>query len=86
MAHDPFTAIDYGEPGRPPWADQFAGHLPREFAGGPVQTDAWLTAMENADGWHVITATDKRIECVPGCDGPAPHLSEYRASDVNPNR
>jgi hypothetical protein len=37
---------------------------------------------------HLVTVKDngKRIECQPWCQGAAPHLSEFRAADVNPNR
>lgn len=35
---------------------------------------------------HVVSFTEKRIECDPFCPGDEPHLDEYRASDVNPNR
>jgi len=35
---------------------------------------------------HLVRVTDKRIECDLTCTGPDPHLSEYRAQDVNPNR
>ena len=35
---------------------------------------------------HAVEVTDRRIDCLPGCWGPEPHLHEYRAIDVNPNR
>jgi hypothetical protein len=35
---------------------------------------------------HVVIVSDqpRRVDCVPGCDGPDPHLHEYRASDIRP--
>ncbi len=30
---------------------------------------------------HAVVVTDRRIECLPGCWGDDPHLSEYRAQD-----
>jgi hypothetical protein len=35
---------------------------------------------------HVVRVTPRRIECALHCVGPDPHISEYRAQDVNPNR
>jgi hypothetical protein len=35
---------------------------------------------------HVVRVTPKRIECALHCAGPDPHIGEYRAQDVNPNR
>lgn len=36
--------------------------------------------------WHVVKVTDqpRRIDCADGCDGPEPHLHEYRASNIRP--
>lgn len=36
--------------------------------------------------WHVVKIDQYRIDCADGCDGPEPHMHEYRAIDVNPNR
>lgn len=36
--------------------------------------------------WHVVKVDQRRIDCAEGCDGPEPHMHEYRALDVNPNR
>lgn len=40
------------------------------------------------DGWrgHHVVIDDRRIECLDSCPGPAPHVYEYRAHDINPNR
>ena len=35
---------------------------------------------------HLVWVSEKRIECSVGCEGPLPHVSEFRAPDVNPNR
>jgi hypothetical protein len=81
--------------GRTPEVQRVADRRDQLLAANPRMTaDAALdqAANEAMDAyrevatWHVITADPKRLDCVPGCDGPDPHLHEFRAPNINPNR